>query len=191
MFQVINRPFYIPDLVTGEYLDKDVKRIKSIEDRKPEKRDAHTDAMPRRADTDKISDYEVVFDRPPPPPFVRTPLSSTLPPPKKPSPPELNKPPPPSKGIQQPNQDKLPEIKIPGTSTAQPQTDVYPFENKPKDMFPKTSSLLAEAGSSKRKSIASDPSSEVEIKSCRKCLEKGRTCISDCPNAKVSKKPKK
>lgn len=201
MFQVTGTPYYTPGLVSKEYSDKDVKRIKSIDDRKAETTDVQTEAMRGRSDTDKRSDYEVVFDRPPPPPFDR-PLATSgpVPLPKKVSAPESAKPPSPSNRIPSPDEDKLPETRSPGISAAPPQSDAtsgqdklsyYPFENKPREIFPTTSSVIAEAGSSKGKSTVSQPSSILEIKSCRKCLEKGRTCISDCPKAKVSKKTKK
>lgn len=199
--QLTGTPFYTPGLVTKEYSDKDVKRLKSIDDRRPEIKDAHLEALKKRSDSDRRSDYEVVFDRPPPPPFNKPPVISKPPQlPNKLSEQGRDKPPSPSNVPPPPPiPDKTPSTRSAGTSAATPKSDVssgqdklsFPFDNKPKEVYPTTSSVIAEAGSSKGKPTESQPSSEVEIQSCRKCLEKGRTCIIDCPKAKVSKKNKK
>lgn len=187
LFQRTGTPFYAPGFATKQYSDKDVRRLMSIDDRRPEIRDAQTDPIKKRSDSDRRSDYEVVFERPPPPPFDKPPVMPIVP--------VLSTNQPPS-----PNRDKPPTTRSAGTSAITPQSDVSSgqdkllpnaFENKPKEFNPTTSTIIGQAGSSKLKPTASQPSSEVEIQSCRKCLEKGRTCISDCPKAKVSKRNKK
>lgn len=172
-----------------------------MHEKRSETRDAPIDPLKGRSDSDKRSDYEVVFDRPPPPPFDKPPMISNVPPlPTRLSVQVGEIPPPPLNVAPPPIRDRTPSTRSAGTSAVTPQTDVssgqdklsfYPFDNKPKQFQPSTSSVIAEAGSSKGKSTDSQPTSEVEIQSCRKCLEKGRTCISDCPKAKVSKKNKK
>lgn len=214
--------FFTPNLVTKEYSNNDVQRLKSIDngrsetrdaqsitdkkaemkgvesigDRKLEIRNAQAGAIKKRTESDRISDYEVVFDRPPPPPFDK-PLLSSKQSPQNPdetlSP--LNQPP--SQNRERSPSTRTAEITgvFPTQSNVSSGPDKlsnYPLKNKETEKRPATSSVNTEAGSSKGKSdVSSQSSSEVEIQSCKKCLEKGRTCISDCPKAKVSKKHKK
>lgn len=140
-----------------------------------------------------MSDYKKEFDRTPPPPFDKPTILRQ-------SAKYSDKPPSPSNEPLSQSQENPSTTRTSGNSAVPTQSEVssgqdklpfYSSYDKKKGLNAATSPVIAEAGSSKGKSTESQPSSEVEIQSCRKCLEKGRTCISDCPKAKVSKKNKK
>ncbi|XP_026330229.1 uncharacterized protein LOC113237787 isoform X1 [Hyposmocoma kahamanoa] len=155
----------------------EIKDSLSIDTRKPETRSTH-----KSFKSDKISDYEKVFDRPPPPPFDKPPILRQSARYSDKSNEPLSQ-----------SQENPSTTRTSGNSAVPTQSQVssgqdklpfYPSYDKEKGLNAATSPVIAEAGSSKGKSTESQPSSEVEIQSCRKCLEKGRTCISDCPKAK-------
>ncbi|XP_026330231.1 uncharacterized protein LOC113237787 isoform X2 [Hyposmocoma kahamanoa] len=157
----------------------EIKDSLSIDTRKPETRSTH-----KSFKSDKISDYEKVFDRPPPPPFDKPPILRQSARYSDKSNEPLSQ-----------SQENPSTTRTSGNSAVPTQSQVssgqdklpfYPSYDKEKGLNAATSPVIAEAGSSKGKSTESQPSSEVEIQSCRKCLEKGRTCISDCPKAKSS-----
>lgn len=253
MFQLTGT-FFTPHLVTKEYSNNDVQRLKSIESRRSEIRDAQStvgrksvtkdaqsidskksetrntqsivdkkaemkdvqpigdrtleikdaqaDVIKKRTQSDKISDYEVVFDRRPPPPFDKpvsaqySPLISRGQSAQHPDETASLSNQPPSQNRERSPSTRTAEITAiaptqSNVSSGQDKLSNLPF-NKETEKRPATSPVITEAGSSKGKSNESpQSSSEVEIQSCKKCLQKGRTCISDCPKAKVSKKYKK